>query len=262
MTAVARPPVAGIGPPQIYDPAELPAALRGAVATIGMFDGVHRGHAHLIGSAVERGRSLAAPTLLVTFDPHPAAVLGLPKDVGALSTPRRRAELAGALGVDAVVVLTFDRALAARSPADFARTVLRDGLGVRETVVGTNFTFGCRGAGTVATLATLGRRYGFDAHASHLHPVDTGDTVCSSSHIRRCVRRGDLAAAAAALGRPHRVDGVVVDGVVRTRQAPALPPSGPWSALADGRPVTAHVDGDVLRLPAHPAGAVAVEFLP
>lgn len=262
MTALARPRTAGTGPPPICDPGDLPAALRGGVATIGVFDGVHRGHARLIGSAVGLGRSLGVPTLLVTFDPHPAAVLGLRKDTGVLSTPHRRAELAGALGVDAVVVLTFDDVLAARSPADFARTVLRDRLGTREIVVGTNFTFGCRGTGTVATLGDLGARYGFGVHPVGLHPVTTGDTACSSSYVRRCVRRGDLAAAARALGRPHRVDGVVVDSVVRTRHAPALLPAGRWAALADGRPVTAEVDGEVLRLPGHAAGTVAVDLLP
>lgn len=262
MTVLARPRTARAGPPPLCEPDDLPAALRGGVATIGVFDGVHRGHARLIGSAVALGRSLGMPTLLVTFDPHPAAVLGLRKDTGALSTPRRRAELAGALGVDAVVVLTFDDVLAARSPTDFARSVLRDRLGAREIVVGTNFTFGRRGAGTVTTLGDLGARCGFCVHPVGLHPVATDDTVCSSSYVRRCVRHGDLAAAARVLGRPHRVDGVLVDGVVHTRRAPALPPSGQWAALADGRPVTAEVDGEVLRLPGHAAGSVAVDLLP
>ncbi|HEX8864043.1 MAG TPA: adenylyltransferase/cytidyltransferase family protein, partial [Lentzea sp.] len=119
---------------------EVSADWPGCVVTIGVFDGVHRGHAHLIATAREVAGS--RPVVLVTFDPHPARVLGLPRDTSALSTVDRRAELGHSLGADAILVLPFTQRFAALSPAEFVAQVLVDALHAEAVVVGANFTFG------------------------------------------------------------------------------------------------------------------------
>ncbi|KAA9163617.1 cytidyltransferase [Amycolatopsis acidicola] len=212
-------------------PADVPATLGPCVLTIGVFDGVHRGHAHLIGHAVEAGRRRGLPTVLVTFDPHPARVLGLPRDTAGLSTIEQRAELAGRLGVDAVCVLPFSAAFASRTPEEFASGVLAGSLRAAHVVVGGNFTFGHRGAGTTATLRELGERLGFSVTVVDLLPI-TDRAACSSTYIRTCLRDGDLAAANRALGRPHQLEGdVAADGVFTAAHGTALPGPGTYEVL-------------------------------
>ncbi|MDP9442066.1 MAG: adenylyltransferase/cytidyltransferase family protein, partial [Actinomycetota bacterium] len=184
---------------------EVPCGFGPCVVTIGVFDGVHRGHTRLIERAVEVGRRHGVPTVLITFDPHPARVVGPPRDTSALSTPERRAELAGELGVDAVLVLSFTPELARTPPEAFVRSVLVRGLQASAVVVGSNFRFGEGGAGTVELLRALGRRFGFAAEGVDL--LRTEQVRCSSTHVRSCLSSGDTAAAARALGRPHRVEG-------------------------------------------------------
>jgi len=219
---------------------QVPADFGPCVVTLGVFDGLHRGHRRLVDQARAIGRDRGLPVLLVTFDPHPARVLGLAKDTAALSTIGHRVELAAAAGVDAVCVLHFTRELAARTPAEFARDVLADGLRAAAVVVGVNFTFGARGAGTVDTLDELGERLGFTAHGVGL--LQAVDTPCSSSHTRRCLRAGDLGGAARALGRPHRVDGDRLGTAVRLADDTALPPHGRYRAMVDGEPGTVEID--------------------
>lgn len=240
---------------------QVPADLGRSVVTIGVFDGLHRGHRRLVdharGVADERG----LPLVLVTFDPHPARVLGFDKDTAILSTIERRAELAGAAGVDAVCVLRFTRELAALSPDGFARHVLAGVLGARAVVVGANFTFGAKAAGDVATLHDLGRELRFTTHPVPL--VQVYDTPCSSSYTRHCLRSGELAAAARALGRPHRVDGQRIGDLVELAAVTALPPPGRYRTTIDDTPAVVEVLGaDTLRIERGPTGdgPVAVTF--
>lgn len=185
---------------------EVPAGFGPCVVTLGVFDGVHRGHARLIQHALRVGRSRGLPTVLVTFDPHPARVLGLPRDTAQLSTLERRADLAIQLGVHAVCALPFTRDFAKLPPAAFVEQVLVAGLHADAVAVGANFTFGHRAAGTVDTLRELGERHDFTTHSvGLLHEVDVR---CSSTHIRACLRRG-VRGARQALGRPHRVEGTL-----------------------------------------------------
>jgi len=213
---------------------DVPADWPACVVTVGVFDGVHRGHARLIGRARRLGRARQMPVVLVTFDPHPAQVLGLPRDTAALSTLERRADLAAQLGVDAVCVLPFTEALAQVSAEDFVEHILVQTLHACAVVVGANFTFGRAGAGDVATLHGLGQRYGYDTHAVGLLHAD--DAPYSSSHIRTCLRRGDVAAAGQALGRPHRVDGTLgATGDVTVPAGTALPAAGHYAGRVNGR---------------------------
>lgn len=231
---------------------------------VGVFDGLHRGHRRLVDHARSISHDRGLPLLLVTFDPHPARVLGIDRDTSALSTIAYRAELAADAGVDAVCALRFTRELASWTPAEFAREVLADGLRAAAVVVGADFTFGARGAGTVDTLNELGRDLGFTTHGVPL--LQVVDTPCSSTYTRRCLRVGDLADAARALGRPHRVDGHRHGDVVLLADYTALPPTGRYRALVDDREGLVEIDADgrlrILAGDPSPAGRpVTVAFL-
>ena len=191
------------------------------VVTIGVFDGVHRGHQQLIGRAVERAGELGnLPTVLITFDPHPSEVLRPGSHPAQLTTLTRRAELVAELGVDAFWVLPFTHEFAHVAPAEFVHELLVDRLHASAVVVGRNFTYGYKAAGDVAELQRLGQRFGFEAIGLDLvADGDRGRTVTfSSTYIRSSIAAGDVEAAADALGRPHRVEGVVVRGDQRGRE--------------------------------------------
>jgi riboflavin kinase/FMN adenylyltransferase len=209
------------------------------VVTVGVFDGVHRGHQQLIGTAVAAARARGLPAVLVTFDPHPAEVVRPGSHPARLTSLRRRADLVAALGVDALLVLPFTTELSRRTPAEFAHEVLVERLHAAAVLVGRNFTFGHRAAGDVAALTELGHRFGFAVEGVELAGDGAGDRVTfSSTYIRACIDAGDVEAAAAALGRPHRVEGVVVHGYRRGRQLgfpTANVATPPYTALpADG----------------------------
>jgi riboflavin kinase/FMN adenylyltransferase len=187
-----------------------------SVVTVGVFDGVHRGHQTLINRTVERARARGLASVLITFDPHPAELIRPGSHPARLTSLRRRADLVAELGVDAFCVLPFTPELQRMEAAAFAHEVLVDRLHAAEVVVGRNFTFGHRAAGDVAMLTRLGQRFGFGVEGLDLMS-DDGVTF-SSTYIRACIDAGDVAAAAVALGRPHRIEGVVVHGDHRGRE--------------------------------------------
>jgi riboflavin kinase/FMN adenylyltransferase len=191
-----------------------PADLGRTVVTIGMYDGVHRGHQKLISAAVEGARDMGRPSLLLTFDPHPAEVIRPGSHPAILTSMDRKAELIAGLGVDAMCVLPFTQEFMRLPPETFTHTVLVEHLHAAHVVVGQNFTYGHRAAGTVETLAVEGRRFGFAVDPVTLAEDDSDDgaVTISSTYIRACVAAGDMVSAARALGRAHRVDGVVVRG--------------------------------------------------
>lgn len=187
-----------------------------SVVTIGVFDGVHRGHQATIGHAVTRARELGVRSVVVTFDPHPAEVVRPGSHPAVLTEPARKAELVEALGVDVLCVVPFTPEFS-RLPAEaFVHDILVEHLHAALVVVGENFRFGHRAAGDVALLERLGRSFGFAVEGAPL--VASDSTVFSSTYIRACVDAGDVTAAAAALGRPHRLEGVVVRGDQRGRE--------------------------------------------
>jgi riboflavin kinase/FMN adenylyltransferase len=202
-----------------------PGDLGRTVVTVGMYDGVHRGHQKLIGAAVSRARAMNRPCLLLTFDPHPAEVVRPGSHPAILTSMDRKAELVAELGVDAMCVLPFTPEFMRLAPETFTHTVLVEHLHAAQVVVGQNFTYGHRASGTVDTLRAEGRRFGFAVEGVELANVTTEDdgsadeeqVTISSTYIRACVAAGDMASAARALGRPHRVDGVVVRGDRRGR---------------------------------------------
>jgi riboflavin kinase / FMN adenylyltransferase len=215
-----------------------PGDLGRTVVTVGMYDGVHRGHQALIGAAVSRARAMRRPCLLLTFDPHPAEVVRPGSHPAILTSLDRKAELVADLGVDAMCVLPFTPEFMRLSPETFTHTVLVEQLHAAQVVVGENFTYGHKAAGNVQTLSVEGRRFGFAVEGIPLAAVDDDDVTISSTYIRACVAAGDMASASRALGRPHRVDGVVVRGDRRGKDMgypTANVESPPFTAIpADG----------------------------
>ncbi|MFK0120552.1 bifunctional riboflavin kinase/FAD synthetase [Streptomyces sp. NPDC090994] len=191
-----------------------------SVVTIGSYDGVHRGHQLIIRHAVDRARALGVPAVVVTFDPHPSEVVRPGSHPPLLAPHHRRAELCAELGVDAVLVLPFTKEFSNLSPADFVVKVLVDKLHAKAVVEGPNFRFGHKAAGNVGFLAEQGRVYDFEVEVVDLYVTgDAGDgQPFSSTLTRRLVAEGDVRGAAEILGRPHRVEGVVVHGAQRGRE--------------------------------------------
>jgi riboflavin kinase/FMN adenylyltransferase len=191
----------------------LPTGARPSVVTVGVFDGVHRGHQAVLDRTIEVARESGLPAVAVTFDRHPRQTLTPGREPPLITTLERKLELIGARGVDAAAVLPFDQPFSERSPQWFVEEVLVRGLNARTVVVGENFTFGHKGLGTVGTLQEAGGSFGFSAEGVALVEVD-GRTVSSSS-IRAAVGEGDLAWPTLALGRRFALDGRVVRGAGR-----------------------------------------------
>ncbi len=194
---------------------DVPSDWAGCVATIGVFDGVHRGHQRVVARARQVAQETNLPLVVITFDPHPDEVIRPGSHPPFLTTPRRQAELLAGLGADAVFVLPFSVEFSRLSPDEFVRTVLAERLHAAAVVVGVDFRFGHKAAGDVALLTQLGEKYDFTTEGVPLLVAD-GVTM-SSTYIRERLADGDVAGAAAALGRPHRVEGVVVRGHMRGR---------------------------------------------
>ncbi|SDP41795.1 riboflavin kinase / FMN adenylyltransferase [Nakamurella panacisegetis] len=188
----------------------IPSGWGRCVLTIGVFDGLHRGHQELVHAAVAKAAELGVPAVMMTFDPHPAEVVRAGSHPAELITLRRKAELAAELGIDAFLVLPFTPALAATEPETFVHDILVETLHVACVVVGENFRFGHRGAGDVELLRALGAKFGFTALGVGLVSKDA--LPVTSTLVRASVDAGDVHAAAQALGRPHRVEGIVVHG--------------------------------------------------
>lgn len=219
---------------------EIPTDWGRCVLTIGVFDGMHRGHAELIAHTVKAGRSRRVPTVLMTFDPHPMEVVFPGNHPARLTTLARRAELVEEAGIDVFLVMPFTTDFMKLTPERYIHELLVEHLHVVEVVVGANFTFGKKAAGNVDLLRRAGERFGFAVEAMSLlaEHHDSETVTFSSTYVRSCVDAGDVVAAAEALGRPHRVEGVVVRGDGRGTQlgfptANVAPPM--YSAIpADG----------------------------
>ncbi|MEU1034995.1 MULTISPECIES: bifunctional riboflavin kinase/FAD synthetase [Streptomyces] len=191
-----------------------------SVVTIGSYDGVHRGHQLIIKHAVDRARELGVPSVVVTFDPHPSEVVRPGSHPPLLAPHHRRAELCADLGVDALLILPFTTEFSKLSPADFVAKVLVDKLHAKAVVEGPNFRFGHKAAGNVDFLREQGKTYDFDVEVVELYVSGSagGGQPFSSTLTRRLVAEGDVEGAREILGRPHRVEGIVVRGAQRGRE--------------------------------------------
>lgn len=186
-----------------------------SAVTIGNFDGVHRGHQALL-ERVRRHTADTGTAVVLTFEPHPVRVLAPELAPPLVCTRADKHRLLEREGVDVLLEQRFDREFAALSPRDFVDRVLARGLDARRVVVGYDFTFGRKRAGTTRTLAELGREFGFEVDVVPAREVGEG-LVASSTKVREFVLAGRVEGAALVLGRPFHVNGTVVEGHRRGR---------------------------------------------
>ena len=190
--------------------------MRGVVAAVGNFDGVHLGHQAVLRRATEEGRRRRGRVVAATFHPHPRAVLTPGAQPKLLTTMELRREALLRYGADEVWEIRFDEELSRKGPEEFVRDVLVGEIGAEAVVVGENFRFGHGAAGDVGDLGRLMRRFGGKAYSVPVRAED-GVAGISSTRIRRLVAAGEVEEAAKLLGRPYVLRGEVVVGEKRGR---------------------------------------------
>jgi riboflavin kinase / FMN adenylyltransferase len=187
--------------------------LQGAWLTIGVFDGVHRGHQEIIRQLTAGAHQSGAPAVLLSFFPHPAVVFGV-KDLKCLTTPEERAEIIESLGVDYVVTQTFDKSIASQTAEEYMALMHRH-FGLNKLLIGHDFALGKGRAGNYEKLTEIGRELGFDVQ--RVDALYFEDGIVSSSVIRQRLADGDVAGVAAKLGRYFALSGPVNPGDGRGR---------------------------------------------
>jgi riboflavin kinase/FMN adenylyltransferase len=188
---------------------------RPTVLTLGVFDGLHLGHQLIMRTVVERARILNAVPTVITFDPHPRAVLHPESAPPLLQTFDQKIEAFGVLGIEQAIVVRFNRAFAQIEAEDFLRDVVRDRLHALEVYLGRGFAFGRNREGNIALLRKVSERLGF--HADEVPEVRLRGQRISSSRVREMLAEGKVNLARRMLGRPYGVEGRVVRGAERGR---------------------------------------------
>lgn len=200
---------------EVFAEGAYPRDAPSAAVTVGVYDGVHLGHRHVLERLAALAGVRGLPMAVVTFDPHPASVVAPDRTPRLLTTLERRLALLSEAGIDRCVVVAFDEAVAGEPPAEFVRRVLVGELRAAAVVVGENFRFGHERRGDVGLLHELASEGGYDVEAVSLDAA--GGSAISATRIRGLVAAGDVAGAAALLGRPHELEGTVVRGDGRGR---------------------------------------------
>jgi riboflavin kinase/FMN adenylyltransferase len=267
----------------LHHPGESTRPEGGTVLTIGVYDGVHLGHRHVINEVRAGATEMGARSAVVTFDPHPASVLRPESAPKLLTELDQKLELLAAAGVDTTMVVRFDRARSEESAEDFVERILVDRLGARWVIVGEDFHFGHGRKGNIELLTRMGDQFGFGVTGVRPFRAEARDAtgasavdVVSSTRIRALLVTGDVESAASLLGRPHGVRGIVGHGDKRGRtlgyptanvavpSGVALPAEGVYAgwyrrpggsrlpaAVSLGRRPTFYVDADLSLLEAH-----------
>ena len=194
----------------VRDPLRAGDLPRGGVTTIGNFDGVHLGHRRILEAVAARAREIRRPSVAITFEPHPLAVLRPDHAPRRIQTLRQKEEAIEALGIEHLLVIPFTRDFSLTEPEDFVKSFLSERLGVAELYLGQHFAFGRGKRGDLGLLTRLGPACGFSATGVPEVLVD-GQAV-SSTRIRDSIDRGDMNSANAMLGRAYELDGIVSKG--------------------------------------------------
>ncbi|MGI9334500.1 MAG: bifunctional riboflavin kinase/FAD synthetase [Gammaproteobacteria bacterium] len=182
----------------------------GSAVTVGNFDGVHLGHAALIGQLAEAAAEMALPSTLITFEPQPREFFAPDNSPPRLTRLREKLQALSNTRLERVLLLRFDQALAGMAPGDFVERILVRGLGARLVMVGEDFRFGHRAEGTLDMLRALGEQLGFEVRCFDNFKIDGARS--SSSWVRDALAAGNLELAAKLLGRPYSISGRVAQG--------------------------------------------------
>jgi riboflavin kinase / FMN adenylyltransferase len=224
--------------------------LRGSLfLAIGVFDGVHRGHQAVISTSADHAATSNGTPLVVTFDPHPEKVLRPQAAPHLLSATQHKIALIRALGVEHLLIITFDKQFAATEPEDFVQKLVIHSKPLREICVGHEWSFGKNRRGNLDLLKKLGAKFNFDVVG--IPPVKINGAVVSSTAIRQAIEKGDLAKAAEMLGREYTILGTVTRGdnlgkkigfptANLSAHSEQFPPNGVYAAEA-------RIDGELYR---------------
>ena len=210
-------------------------------ATIGIFDGIHRGHKKILGQLKKRAKSIKGKSCVLTFDPHPAKVLHSHKTPPMLISTKHKLNLLAAEGIDITVLINFTKGFADINPTSFVKEMLVKRMNVKELLVGKRFSFGRNKSGNVKRLRKLGERFSFKVHS--ISPLKEGKKIISSTLIRKLIMSGRLSEAKKLLGRDISILGTVTKGARRGRTLgfptanlnlhhEAIPPSGVYIVKA------------------------------
>jgi riboflavin kinase/FMN adenylyltransferase len=196
------------------DPASPPPGLEGGVVALGNFDGVHRGHVAVISRALSIAKQLQRPCSVLTFEPHPADFFNGPHTIFRLTPQAAKEVMLAALGLDGMIVLSFDTAFSSLSAEAFVTEVLIRRLAVKAVVAGYDFHFGKGRMGTPDFLKEAGKRHGFDVEIVERITADAAGSIeaASSTATRLALEHGDVARATHLLGHPYTIIGTIIEG--------------------------------------------------
>ncbi|MFQ6091875.1 MAG: adenylyltransferase/cytidyltransferase family protein, partial [bacterium] len=185
------------------------------VVTVGTFDGLHLGHRAIIEEVIKRAKGLRGTSILVTFEPHPQAVVTPERAPFLLTTKEEKVRLLERTELDVILILTFTKVFSQMGARDFIRQILVGGIGLKEIIIGRNHAFGRQRQGRVSELEQMGPAFGFSVRS--VSPVEVAGRRISSSWIREALTRGDVLQASKLLGRLYSLRGQVVPGTARGR---------------------------------------------
>lgn len=194
----------------IYEPDNLPGEIKNPVATIGNFDGVHKGHQTLFRKVIERASHIDGTSLVITFDPHPIKVMSPGRLKPLITGLEQKQELVTDCGIDILLLIPFTLEFAAISARGFVKDLLVDRLGVKEIVVGYDYAFGHNREGNLDLLREMGTQFNFAVH--QIDPIYEGDALVSSTSIRNLIVEGKVTEVNQLLGRHYQIRGEVIGG--------------------------------------------------
>jgi len=197
----------------IYDLKELDKSFENPVLTIGNFDGVHKGHLALFDMVKGRAHAIRGQSVVMTFEPHPIKLTNPGKGLSIITPLKQKLKLISETGIDVILCIPFDRQFSTISAHDFVKDILVDKIGIKEIVVGYDYSFGNNRKGDIGLLKRMGKELGFKVHT--IEPIHLNKVLVSSTSIRNFIKQGDLEHARILLGRDYQITGRVISGAGR-----------------------------------------------
>lgn len=191
------------------------------VLTIGNYDGIHLGHQKILSMVLNKTEEIEGTSMVMSFNPHPVKVLAPERNMRLLTTPEEKARLIGAMGIDVLLCVKFDKEFSRMLPDDFIQEILVKKINVKEIIVGTNYAFGKNKKGTIDLLRRRGERYGFNVKA--VRDVTVHGHIVSSSTIRSLLVKGAVSEVSKFLGRAYSIEGTVIKGKGRGQSILRIP---------------------------------------